>query len=76
MSPLSVGLMRMSVMCSISICVAQSFIGAYPIPISVVGLCIAFVGKLGISPIAFLATLLSSVSIVSSYNCLSVNIPR
>jgi len=53
--------------------VARSVIGAYLRPISVVGLCIASVVKLGISTIAFLAALLISLSFVSSY--LFVNIP-
>ena len=74
MDPLSVGLLRMSVMCYIYICVARFFIRAYPRPISLVGLCIASIGKLGVSPILFLAALLSSLSIGSS--CLSVNVPR
>jgi len=74
MCPLFVGLFRISVICSIPICVALSFIGAYPRPISVVCLCTASVKQLGIRPSAFLATLLRSLSIVSS--CLSVNIPK
>ena len=45
----------MSAVCYISICVALSFIGAYPGPISVVCLCIATVGKLEIGPNAFSA---------------------
>ena len=69
--PLSVGVLRISVMCSIPICVARSFICAYPSLVSFVDRCI---GKLGISPIAFLVTLLSCLPIVSS--CLSVNIPK
>ena len=73
MCPLSVGLYRISVICSISICVALSFIGAYPRSISVVCLCFASVGKLGIKPSAFSSLYLRSLSIVSS--CLSVNIP-
>ena len=74
MRPLSVGLLMISVICSISICVAMSFIGAYPRLISIVCLCIASVGKLGIRPSAFLASLLRSLSIDSS--CLSVNMPK
>ena len=38
------------------------------------GLCIAYVGKLGVSPSAFLAALLRILSICSS--CLSVKIPK
>jgi len=68
------GLLIIYVIYSIPICIALSFIGAYPRPVSVVGLCIAFVGKLGIRPSAFLAALLRSLSIVSS--CLSVNMPK
>ncbi len=60
-------------MCSMPIFVALSFIGAYPSPISLV-VCIAFVGKLGVIPSAFLAALLRSVSIV--FSCLSVKIYR
>ena len=60
-------------MCSMPICVALSFTCAYPRPISLVGLCIASVGKLGISPSAFLAALFSILSTVSS--CLSVKMP-
>ena len=74
MCPLSVGLYRISVICSISICVALSFIGAYPRSISVVCLCFASVGKLGIKPSECLAALLRSLSIVSI--CLSVNMPK
>ena len=74
MCPLFVGLLRISVICSIPICVALSFIGGNPRPIFVVCLCIASVGKLGIRPSAFLAALLRSLSIVSS--CFSVNIPK
>ena len=74
MYPLSVGLLMISVMCSMPIWVALSFIGAYPCPISLAGLCIACVGKLGIRPSAFLAALLRILSICS--NCLSVNMPR
>ena len=74
MYPLSVGLLIIHVMCPISICVALSFIGVYPRPISLVRLCIASAGKLGVSPSAFLAILLRILSIVSS--CLSVKMPR
>ena len=74
MYPLFVGLLMISVMCSIPIRVALFFIGAYPSPISLVGLCIASVGKLGVSPNAFLAALFRILSIVSS--CLSVKMPR
>ena len=74
MYPLSVGLLMIYVMCSIPIRVALSFIGAYPSPISLTGLCIASVRKLGVSPSAFLATLFRILSIVSS--CLSVKMPR
>ena len=59
---------------SIPICVALFLSGAYPRPISFVGRCIASVGKLGVRPNAFLAALLSILSIVES--CVSVNIPR
>jgi hypothetical protein len=69
-----VGLLKIFVICSIPICIALSFIGAYPRPISVVCLCIASAGKLGIKHSAFLAALLRSLSIVS--RCLSVNIPK
>ena len=72
--PLSVGLFRISVICSIPICVALSFISAYPRLIFVVCLCIASVGKLEITPSTFLAALLRSLSIVSC--CLSVNMPK
>ena len=72
--PLLVGLLRMSMRYYIPICVALFLSGAYPSPISFVGRCIASVGKLGVRPIAFLAALLSSLSIVES--CLSVKIPR
>ena len=48
--------------------------GAYPSPISFVGRCIAFVGKLGVRPSEFLAGVLSILSIVES--CVSVKIPR
>ena len=71
---LSVDLLRMSVMCSILIYAARSFIGAYLRPITLLGRCFASVGKFGISSLAFLAALLSNLSIVTS--CLSVNIPR
>ncbi len=74
MYPMFVGLLIISVVCFMSICVALFLIGAYPRPISLVGLCIASVGKLGISPSAFLAALLRIVYIVSS--CLSVKMPR
>jgi hypothetical protein len=74
MYPMHVGLLMMFVMCSIPICVALSFIGAYPRPISLVDVWIASVRKLGISPRAFLAALLRILSIVSSY--LSVKMPR
>ena len=74
MYPLSVGLLMIYVMCSMPIWVALSFIGAYPSPISLVGLCIASVGKLGVSPSAFLAALFRILSIVSS--CLSVKMPK
>ena len=70
MYPLSVGLLLISVMCSMPIWVALTFIGAYPSPISFVGLCIASVGKLGVKPRAFLAALLRIFSTCSS--CLSV----
>ena len=63
-----------AVMCSMPIWVAMSFIGAYPSPIFLVGLCIASVGKLGVRPSAFLAALLRILSICS--NCLSVKMPR
>ena len=74
MYPLFVGLLMISVMCSMTICVALSFIGAYPSPISLVGLCIASIGKLGKCPSASLAALSRILSIVSSY--LSAKIPR
>ncbi len=72
--PLSIGLLMMSVICSMPTWVALSFIGAYPSPISLAGLCIASVGKLGVRPSAFLAALLRILSTCS--NCLSVKIPR
>ena len=56
-------------MCSIPISVALSLSGAYPKPISFVGRCIASVGKLGMRPSAFLAALLSILSIVCSVYC-------
>ena len=74
MYPLSVGLLMISVLCSMPIWVALSFIGAYPSPISLVGLCIASVGKLGVRPNAVLAALLRILSIVES--CVLVKIPR
>ncbi len=71
---LSVGMLKMSVMCSIPKCDALSCIGVYPRPISVAGLCTASVGKLGVGPNAFLASLLRILCFVPS--CLFVNIPR
>ena len=68
------GLLRMFMRCSIPICVALFLSGAYPSPRSIVGRCIASIGKLGVRPSAFLAALLSILSIVES--CMSVNIPR
>ena len=59
---------------SIPICVALFLSGAHPSPISFVGRCIAFVGKLGVRPNPFLAALSSILSIVES--CVSVKIPR
>ena len=56
-----------------SICVALCASGAYPKPISLVGRCIASVGKLGVRPSEFLAAILSILSIVES--CVSVKIP-
>ncbi len=73
MCPLFVGLLTISVMCSMPICVALYFIVAYPSPISLVGLCIASVGKLEMSPSAFLAALFRILSIVSS--CFAVKMP-
>jgi len=64
--PLSVGLLMIFDMCSMPICVALSFIGAYPRPIYFVASCIASVGKLGVSLGAFLAALLKILSIVPS----------
>ena len=72
--PLSVGLLSMFIICYIPICVALCVSGAYPSQISFAGRCIAYVGKLGVSPSAFLAALLSILSIVES--CVSVKIPR
>ena len=63
-----------SEICSMPIRVVLSFIGAYSSPISLLGLCIASVGKLGISPSAFLAALLRILSTCSS--CLSVKMLR
>ena len=60
--------------CSIPIWVALSLSVAYPSPISFLGRCIASVGKLAVRPSAFLAALLSTLSIVSS--CESVNISK
>ena len=68
MCPLSVGLLRISEICSMPICAALSFIGAYPRPISVVCLRIASVGKLGIRPSAFLAAFLG-VCLLSQVVC-------
>ncbi len=68
------GWLRVPIRCSIPICVALAFSGAYPSPISFLGRCIASVGKLGVSPSAFLAALLSILSIDS--NCVSVNISK
>ncbi len=56
------------------ICVALCVSGAYPSPISLVGRCIASVGKLGVGPSECLADVLSILSIVES--CVSVKIPR
>ena len=74
MHPLSVGLLMIFEICSMPIRVTLSFIGAYPSPISLVGLCIASIGKLGVSPSAFLAALLRILSICPS--CLSMKMPR
>ena len=63
---MSAGLLTISVMYSMPICVAFEFINAYPSPISLVDLCIASVGKLGMIPSAFLAALFRILSIVSS----------
>jgi hypothetical protein len=60
-----VGLLTISVMCSIPICVDLYLIGAYPSPIFLVGLSIFSVGNLGMSPSAFLAALFRILSIVS-----------
>ena len=68
-----VGLLRMSTRCSIPIFVALLLCGAYPSPNSFVGRCIATVGKLGIRPNAFLAALLSILSIL--FSCVSAKIP-
>ncbi len=64
----------MCVKCSMPICVALCASGAYPKPISLVGRCMAFVGKLGFRPSEFLAVVLSILSIVES--CVSVKNPR
>ncbi len=61
-------------MCYIPIYVALSFIGTYPRPIFVVGLSSVSVEKLGVRPKAFLAALLRSLYIASSF--FSVKIPR
>ncbi len=74
MYPLSLGLLMISVMCSMPIWVALSFIGEYPSPISLVGLCIASVGKLGARPFAFLAALLRIL--FTCFSCLFVKTPR
>jgi len=71
MYPLSVaGLSRISVICSIPICVALSFIGAYPRPISVVCLCIACValGSLRLCLMRFLP-LYRGVFLLSQVAC-------
>jgi hypothetical protein len=57
MCPLAVGLLMISVMCSMPICVTRFFIGVYPSPISVVDMCIASVGKLGVRPSALMAAI-------------------
>ena len=57
------GLLTISVMCSIPLCVALYFVGVYPNPISLVGLCISSVGKLGMRPGASLAFLFRILSI-------------
>ena len=64
----------MSMSSSIIICVALFISGAYHSPISFVGRRIASIGKLGVRPNAFLAALLSILSIVEG--CVSVKIPR
>ena len=74
MIPMSMGLLLISAMYSMLNCAALSFIGACSRPISLVGLFVVSVGKLGISYSAFLAALLRILSIASS--CLSVKIPR
>ncbi len=58
MCPLSVGLLMISVMCYMPICVIMSLIGTYPRPIYLVSLSMPTVGKLGLSPNVFLAALL------------------
>jgi hypothetical protein len=73
-NPLSVGLLRMPMRCSIPICVAFFLSGAKPSPISFVGRCIASIGKLGVRPNAFQAALFRILSIV--FSCVSVKIPR
>ena len=74
MYPLSMGLLRMSVMGSRPIWVALSFSGADPILISFVGRSMASVGELGMKTMALHVALLRSLAIVSS--CLFMTIPR
>jgi len=63
--PLTMDMLRSSVMCSSPIRIARSFIGAYPSPIFWVGRFMASVGKLTISPIVFRAALLNRLFDVS-----------
>jgi hypothetical protein len=57
MYPMYIGLLTISVMCTMPVCGALSFIGAYLRPIALVGLCITSVGKLVVRPSAFFAAL-------------------
>ena len=74
MWPLSVGLLMVRVRCSEPMEMALEVIGARPRPNSAVGRWIASVGKLGVTPNAFLAAALSMASMVAS--CESLNIPK
>ena len=74
MCPLSVGLLEVLIRCSVPIAVALLKIGSRPKPSSAVGLWIASVGKPGVTPNDWRATLFSILSMFNS--CACVKIPR